>query len=239
MFWVNAPAQLAVRAAMAYYGEMSTTGTIIFDLDGTLIHSAPDIHAAINVALVEMRRSPLTLLTIISFIGDGIEALVERSLNATGGMDQALHQRTVAVVLDYYLAHTTTLTQIYPGVVETLDALKAAGARMGVCTNKPTGPARDICEQLDLARFFEVIIGAEDGQPKKPDPSSLVTTIASLNGRLDTSLYVGDSGVDYHTARNAGVPFRLFSGGYLNDLLPDLAEDDKFGEWAPAAILAT
>lgn len=215
---------------------MTSPQAIIFDLDGTLIDSAPDIHAAMNVALRELDRKALDLATVISFIGNGIEHLVALSLRATGGMDSALHQKTVASVLAYYSAHTTTLTRTYPGVVETLDAANTAGVPMGVCTNKPTGPARDICEQLHLAQYFDVIMGAEDGVPKKPDPAPLLATIVALNATAENTLYVGDSAVDYQTAHNAGVSFRLFNGGYLNRPLPDLLPTDRFDDWSPAAI---
>lgn len=218
---------------------MTTKDTIIFDLDGTLIHSAPDIHAAMNFALLEMGRTPLSLPVVISFIGHGVEALVEQSLKATGGFDQPTLARAVASVTAYYAAHTTTLTRVYPGVTETLEALKRAGARMGVCTNKLADPAQDICARLDLDRFFDVIVGAEDGHPRKPDPAPLLRTISKLGGRPGATIYIGDSAVDYHTARNAEVSFRLFSGGYLNEALPDLAMADRFDQWSLAGIRGT
>ena len=105
-----------------------------------------------------------------------------------------------------------------------------------VCTNKPTKPAREICERLDLTQFFNVITGAEDGQPKKPDPASLLACISALNILPSEALYVGDSEIDYLTAHNAAVPFRLFANGYLNAPLPDLSDSDRFDHWLDHGI---
>lgn len=209
---------------------------IIFDLDGTLIHSAPDLQAAANAALAELDRQPLDLPTIVSFIGDGVEKLVERSLDATGGSSAATKSKALAAFMDSYTQNMTTLTRPYPGVVDCLEYLKSTGAKLGVCTNKPTGPARDICEQLDLARYFDVIAGAETGQPKKPNARPLLSCIEALGGHADQALYVGDSAVDYETAKNAGVRFHFFTGGYLNTTPPATPVDQKFDDWAAHGI---
>ncbi|MGJ8584108.1 MAG: phosphoglycolate phosphatase [Marinosulfonomonas sp.] len=216
---------------------MTKYKTIIFDLDGTLIHSAPDIHAAINLALVASDRAPLDLPTVISFIGNGVEKLVDRSLTKTGGLTPDLQTKTLALFLDHYTQNMTTLTRPFPGVFAVLDGLKSAGLCLGVCTNKPTQPARDICDQLGLSPYFDVISGAAPDMPKKPDAQPLLRCLADLGGSLDDALYVGDSVVDYETARNAGMQFRLFSGGYLNAALPDLAPGDRFDDWADSGIV--
>jgi phosphoglycolate phosphatase len=210
---------------------MAKPKAIVFDLDGTLIHSAPDIQFAANEALKSIDRTPLDLPTIISFIGNGIEKLVERMLNATGGYDEPLRRVVLTNFLEIYSKNMTTLTKPYAGVVTVLHQLRSNDVLLGVCTNKPTEPAREICKQLDLAQYFDVIAGAEDRQPKKPDPQPLDACIAALGCRSEHVIYVGDSAIDYHTARNAGVAFRLFSGGYLNEPLPKLSPKDRFSSW--------
>lgn len=216
---------------------MTKFSALVFDLDGTLIHSAPDIHAAANVAMTKMGRETLDLPTIISFIGNGIGVLTEHCLNATGGSDPETHKQTLAHVLDAYQRNMTTLTRPYDGVLKALEAFQASGIPMGICTNKPDQPAQDLCEALDLTRYFKVVAGAQDGQPRKPDAAPLLACIADLGADSETTLYVGDSKVDHDTAHNAGVAFRLFNGGYLNHPLPYLAPDDRFDSWAAHGIL--
>lgn len=216
---------------------MNQYRTIIFDLDGTLIHSAPDLQAAANAALDALGRQPLDLATVVSFIGNGVEALVERSLHATGGMSQPAFSAALARFREYYGANSTTLTRPYPGVEDCLAALAARGCRLGICTNKPEDFARSICRGLGIEPLFGVIAGAVPGERKKPDPAPLRRAMAALESAAADCLYVGDSAVDYRTARNAGVAFRLFTGGYLNGRLPEVAERDRFAVWAEAGLV--
>lgn len=217
---------------------MTQINTLIFDLDGTLVHSAPDIHAAANVAMQKMGRETFDLPTIISFIGNGVGVLTEHCLNATGGSDPETLKTATAHVLDAYQSKMTTLTQPYDGVIAALQTFKDQGMAMGICTNKPQQPALDLCDALGLTRFFDVISGVQDGKPRKPDAAPLLACIADLGATPATTQYIGDSSVDYETARNADVKFRLFNGGYLNHPLPDLAETDRFDSWSAHGISA-
>jgi phosphoglycolate phosphatase len=217
---------------------MNNPKAIIFDLDGTLIHSAPDLHAAANAMLKALERSALELPTIISFIGNGVERLVERCLDATGEYDATLRQVAMKKFLAFCQQNMTTLTQPYPGVVASLQIFRDAGIPLGICTNKPTQPAREICDRLELTQFFKVITGAEDGQLKKPEPASLLACISALDVLPSEALYVGDSEIDYLTAVNAAVSFRLFANGYLNAPLPNLPALDRFEHWTNHGIPA-
>ena len=205
---------------------------IIFDLDGTLIHSAPDLRAAINLALSDIGRGPLDLETTIRFIGNGVEVLVARSLAHTGGGDEVLAARVLDTFLQAYHRDKVTLTRPYSGVIDCLSALRSEQLPLAICTNKPQGPAREICDLLDLSRFFDVIAGAVPELPKKPDPAPLLAVCAQLGVPPQRVLYVGDSVVDFQTARAADVPFRLFGGGYLNAPLPDLDPAHRFEKWS-------
>lgn len=209
---------------------------IVFDLDGTLIHSAPDLHFSANHALNSIGRDPLDLPTIISFIGNGVEVLVTRVLNATGGSDETLHQEVLDVFLGVYAKNMTTLTRPYAGVIPALEQFRTAGLKLGICTNKPTETAREICEKLDLAQYFDLIVGAECEQPKKPDPHPLFDCLKRMECPPEQALYVGDSAIDFQTTRNASVAFRLFSGGYLNAPLPELSPSEQFSDWASHGI---
>lgn len=183
---------------------------VIFDLDGTLIDSAPDIHASVNKMLVAEGQAPLDIATVISFIGNGLPKLVERVM-ARVGMDMGAFERISADVLAIYNAHGAELTRPYPYMVEALEGLKTAGYRLGVCTNKPHEPAVIILEDMGLAGFFDVVIGGDSTDAKKPDPMPLQAAMAALGGEV---LYVGDSEIDAETAKRAGVPFALFTEGY-------------------------
>lgn len=216
---------------------MEIPRAIIFDLDGTLIHSAPDLHAAANATLNALARESLDLATVISFIGDGVEKLVERCLATTGGYDAPLRQTALDYFLTFYNQNMTTLTRPYPAAVPALQVLLDAGIPLGICTNKPTKPAKEICDRLELTQFFKVIAGAEVGQAKKPDPAPLLGCIKELGVLPSEALYVGDSTIDYFTARNAAVRFRLFSEGYLNGSLPDLQDADQFSDWSDNGIV--
>ncbi len=215
---------------------MTRYSALVFDLDGTLLHSAPDLHAAANVALVELGRPELDLETVISFIGNGVEKLVERCLKATGGCENGIHAKALSVFMNSYSANMTTLTRPYPGVVNCLSKLEQSGAKMGICTNKPTAAARGICDALDLSRYFAVIAGAEEGQVKKPDPKPLLDVLSRLNADPVRALYIGDSSIDHSTAKNAGVEFRLFSGGYLKAPITDLPKSNIFVDWAQSGL---
>lgn len=218
---------------------MSTFRAIIFDLDGTLIHSAPDLHAAANVALATEGRATLDLETITSFIGDGVETLIDRCLAATGEATEEARNSAFSRFLSAYQDDMTTLTRTYPGVDHCLKHLRAAGIPLAICTNKPTGPATGICAELHLSHYFHIISGAENGQPKKPDPRPLLNVVKRL--KLDPSdvLYIGDSHVDYQTARNAGMSFRLFNGGYLKHPLDALRPTETFDHWTNTGLVLT
>ena len=186
---------------------------LIFDLDGTLIDSAPDIQAAVNKMLAEEGISPLDLATVISFIGNGMPKLVERVLHAVQlplDRHSALYEKTLLL----YNQAPSALSQPYEGVVEMLEILAAQGHRLAICTNKPAEPAQQILQDFNLERFFEVVVGGDSLSVKKPNPAPLQHCVARLGA--SAALYIGDSEVDYETAQQAQIPFIFFTGGYRN-----------------------
>lgn len=192
---------------------------IVFDLDGTLVNSAPDIHAAANRMLADVGEEPLSLETVTSFIGNGIPNLVRLVLESRG-IPGAREEEMRALMLKHYTAHPADLTLPYPGVLPLLEALKAAGYPLGVCTNKFRAPAVQILEALDLMKFFGVVIGGDSLPVKKPDPAPLFAAYEALN--TASGIYVGDSEVDAETAQAARVPFALYSGGYRKTPVSEL-----------------
>ncbi len=201
---------------------------IVFDLDGTLIHSAPDIHDAVNRMLADESLAPLSLERVTSFVGNGVPRLVERVMRDRG-LDPARHAELMAVFLRYYEANPTRLTRPFPGVEAALKALAGKGHVLGVCTNKPAGVAADILEKLGLGHYFKTVFGGDSLPEKKPDPKPLLACIKAMGG--GEAIYVGDSEVDAECAERAGVPFILFAGGYRKTAPEKLQHSAVFEEF--------
>ncbi|SEM73372.1 phosphoglycolate phosphatase [Loktanella fryxellensis] len=204
-------------------------GGIVFDLDGTLIDSAPDIHAAVNRMLAGIGAAPLDMPTVVSFIGHGLPHLVGL-VRAHHGIDAGEQPRMLAAMMTQYAAHPVALTRPYPGVVAALTRLQAAGHPLGLCTNKPVAATHAILDALDLSRFFAAVIGGDSLPVRKPDPAPLHAAFAALPAaRL---VYVGDSEVDAQTSHAAQVPFALFTRGYRKSPVADLAHVVAFDDFA-------
>lgn len=208
---------------------------IVFDLDGTLIDSAPDMQAAVNRMLAGEGLAPLDRSTVISFVGNGLPKLVERVM-ALRGIDSVRHGDLTQVTLDHYEAASTDLTQPYPNMVETLEHLQAEAVLMGLCTNKPEAPARKILQDMGLARFFGAVLGGDSLPVKKPDPEPLWAVFRALG--VESGLYVGDSEVDAATAEAAGVPFALFTLGYRKTPIENVPHDHAFDDFAALPEIA-
>jgi phosphoglycolate phosphatase len=208
---------------------------IVFDLDGTLIHSAPDLLAAANVMLAGAGAAALDLPTLTGFIGNGVPVLVERII-AARDLDPARHPQLLEAFHLAYAAAPADLTEPYPGVVSALTTLRAQGHALGICTNKPEAPARRILDLLGLTPFFGVVVGGDTLAEKKPDPAPLRAAFAGLGAAR--GLYVGDSEVDAETALAAGLPFALYTGGYRKAPPEAIAHDAAFDGFAGFPALA-
>ncbi|MBT8408050.1 MAG: phosphoglycolate phosphatase [Alphaproteobacteria bacterium] len=211
---------------------------IIFDLDGTLVDSAPDIHAAANRMLAGLGAGPLDLETVTHFIGNGIEVLVRRCVEHLQ-LDLA-ETEIKSAVRDFsalYAADVATLTRPYPGARALLATLVDRRIPIGLCTNKPEAPARDILKRMSLASFFGVVVGGDTLPCRKPDPAPLLHTAAQLGAHPAQTLYVGDSGIDYQTAQRAGVPFAFFEGGYQRGEIKDFRPDHRISDLLEIAAL--
>jgi phosphoglycolate phosphatase len=215
---------------------MSRFRPIVFDLDGTLVDSAPDLHAAANRMLAELGRPPVTLGQVTGFIGNGVPKLVERCLEATGEAEGEAaggaggHAEAVARFRRHYDAAPAELTRPYPGALAAARALRDAGCRLGICTNKPEAPARKLLSLLGMDDLFDAVVGGDTSPSQKPDPAPLRLAIEALGGAHASALFVGDSEVDALTAGNADVAFALFTRGYrrapVERLRAALAFDD-------------
>jgi phosphoglycolate phosphatase len=204
---------------------------LIFDLDGTLIDSLGDLHAAANRLLAELGRAGLSLDETRPMVGDGVRKLVERALAARPGAPVET-DAAVARFLALYEAAPATLTRPYAVVPETLAALRAAGFRLALCTNKPERLTRLILDRLSLGAFFERIVGGDTLAFRKPDPRILTELAAMLGTPLDQAALIGDSEVDAATATEAGMAFVLMTYGYRRGPAEEIrcaAALDRFG----------
>lgn len=185
---------------------------IVFDLDGTLIDSAADLHAAVNAVMGARGLGAITLDQARGFIGHGAPVFVARAMRALGlPEDPALHEDLLDAFLERYET-AYQLTTVYSGVPEMLAGLAADGWAIGLCTNKPKRPAEAVLRHFGLDSSFRAVVGGDSLPQRKPDPAPLRRAIDDL--RATSALYVGDSEVDAATASAAGVPFVLFTGGY-------------------------
>jgi len=171
----------------------------IFDLDGTLVDSIEDIHAAVNHGLARAGLPPRGLEEVRGFIGDGARVLLERAV----GPHRDRLEEAIAGWREHYQAHLLDHTRFYPGLVE---VLTAAGRTLAVQTNKPGQMARRILEGLGLLARFAVVLGGGEA-PTKPDPAGVRLILDRVGARAEETVFVGDSTVDLATARNAGVVF--------------------------------
>ncbi|MDG2489400.1 MAG: phosphoglycolate phosphatase [Alphaproteobacteria bacterium] len=205
--------------------------TVIFDLDGTLIDSLGDIHAALNGVLHLRNAPPLALATVRGFIGKGSANLVMRALQAQDlAVDDASCSAALADFLRLYSADSAKLTSIFDGAIDTLGWLQDRGFRLGICTNKPLAPTKIVLDQFGLTRFFDTIVGGDQLASRKPDPTMLFHAMASLDAK--SCLFVGDSEIDRETAIAAGQPFALFTKGYRNTSVEMLKPEYYFNEYS-------
>lgn len=202
---------------------------VIFDLDGTLVNSAPDIHATANRVMAGLGFAPLPFATVQDFVGKGLPNLVARLLE-THGADPAgalLAPTIQRFEVEYLTAHQ--LTTLYPGVQAALAALRLRGAALGVCTNKPIAPTMALLDHLAMTPLFGAILGGDSLPCRKPDPEHLLATARHLGRRR--VIFVGDSEVDAEAATAAALPFVLFTEGYRKTPVDQIAHTATFSHY--------
>ncbi len=210
---------------------------LLFDLDGTLVDTLPDLHSALNEALRERGRPPLSPSEVMRMIGDGAAALVARALEASG-LDGREAASVLPRFLELYEARSTRLSRPYPHVRDTLEALRSRGYATAVCTNKPQRAAEAVLSNLKLAQFFDAVAGGDRFPEKKPDPRHLLRVVALLGAEARRAAMVGDNENDASAARAAGFPVLLMRYGYAQTDPETLGADALLDEFAdlPGAL---
>jgi phosphoglycolate phosphatase len=182
---------------------------ILFDLDGTLVHSAIDITNALNYAIEPCHLDKMTVEKTISMVGEGLTRLIEKVLGAEGAGQR---QEVLARFVSYYAQHLTDFTRAYPGVRETLEAL--AGYRKAVISNKREALSRRLLEELGLASYFDVIFGSDSAEERKPSPRPILKILELFGLSPDAAAIVGDSNYDIEAGKAAGIATVAVTYGY-------------------------
>ena len=211
--------------------SMSVKHAIIFDLDGTLVDTAPDLTDALNATMSALDLPEVDEASVRHMVGRGARVLIERGLSAAGvKADKALVDQAMAIFLSHYSDHIADRSQPFDGVIETLNHFRQLETPMGVCTNKPQALTIKLLEILELIDYFPVILGADKVRNRKPHPDHLLETISGLKIAPKNAIMIGDSTADVEAARAAGVPIIAVSFGYSyvapHDLGADLVIDD-------------
>jgi len=209
---------------------------LVFDLDGTLVDSVPDLANALNEVLHERGYAPLSNAEVAPMVGDGVPPLVARAFAARGG-SAAEAAEALPRYIKIYEAGATNLTRPYPGVRETLVALRRSGYRTAVCTNKLQQASETVLQGLDLAGLFDAVAGGDRYPVRKPDKGHLLGLIAELGGNAERSVMIGASENDAAVAHAASVSLVMMRYGYARVDPATLGADavlDHFADLPPA-----
>jgi phosphoglycolate phosphatase len=211
---------------MSHGGRKFRPKAIVFDLDGTLVDSAPEIASALNAAMAGIGQPPFPLTDVQSFIGGGAKVALQRALAARGSqIEAAVFDSMMASFYEVYAEVSRKGNGLYPGVIETLTALRAREIPLGVCTNKADHITAIALAALGIRQFFSTVVGARDDIPRKPAPDMLLKALSALDATPAEGLVVGDSKSDVGSARAAGCPVIAVSYGYPHGPIADLGAD--------------
>jgi|SRR5665213_3300469 len=205
---------------------MTSARTIVFDLDGTLVDTAPDLISALNFVLDREGLPAVPLQSARNMIGAGARKMIERGLEQDGriaGVEDI--DRLTVDFIDYYAAHIADASRPFEGLEDALDDLEALGCRFAVCTNKLEWLSKRLLDRLGLSSRFAAICGADTFGISKPDPAILRQTLTRAGGELSTAIMVGDAGPDVGVARRAGIPVIGVAFGYTEVPIAELKPD--------------
>jgi phosphoglycolate phosphatase len=205
---------------------------VIFDLDGTLIDSAPDLQSIASDILITAGCAPLTLAEARLFMGNGASVFVERMCHSRDIPPERHGAHLKAFLNAYETAFEHTL--LYPGVLACLEKLTDAGHSIGLCTNRPLRPTHAVLSHFSIIDFFTVIVAGDTTDARKPDPKPLKLARERL-GQAST-IYIGDSEVDAETAARADITFLLFTGGYRKAAVENIRHSRSFDSFAELPI---
>ena len=204
---------------------------VVFDLDGTLADTAPDLTAALNHSLIQLGRPMVPEAAVRHMVGHGARALLQKGLEATGEVSESLIEEGFPIFLDYYADHICDRSTAFPGIDRALDELSGMGVKLAVCTNKLERLSRLFLDAIGWSQRFDALVGGDTLAVRKPDPAPLLEAIARSGG--GRAAFVGDSITDTTTGRNADVPTVAVTFGFSDRPVEQLGADrviDHFDE---------
>ena len=208
--------------------------TIVFDLDGTLIDSAPDVCRALNRTLVPFGRRAHSIGETKGYLGQGARVLMEKSLEKTGDVPEAgIIDELTQAFLEDYAAHPVVDSTVFPGVFEALTELRSEGAKLAICTNKPSITTNPVMDIFKLDSYFDVIVCGDQVVRRKPDGAHIRDTVEAVNGDIKKAIMIGDSENDIYAAQDIGIPSIVVTFGYTHvpyDQLGATAQINHFSE---------
>ncbi len=199
---------------------------VVFDLDGTLVDSAPDIQTALNAAVAPLGIAPFSIPDVHGMIGAGSFVLVQRAIAARGAdLDAHAQAHLFTRFMGFYQEVSAEGAGLYFGAVDLLRDLAARGRKLGLCTNKPEAVTHIAIEALGIQGYFGAVVGGTDALPKKPAPDMLLAAIAALGAVPADAVMIGDSAADVGAARAAGIPVLVSRSGYSKVSADQLGAD--------------
>jgi len=203
---------------------------IVFDLDGTLINSAPDLCYALNQTLSEINIPEITLQEVMGYLGDGALELIKRGITKHANIEKFDTELLRLRFLEIYDTCLLNKTDFYPNVIQALKELKKMNFTLAICSNKPELLAKRIISGLNTSEYFDIITGGDTYDYRKPDPRHLINTILEAGKKVENAIMIGDSENDINCAKKASIPSIAVSFGYskvpVEDLEPDLVMSD-------------
>ena len=196
---------------------------LLFDLDGTIIDSAPDVCASLNRALFSMGRPPITIEDTKMLVGFGAHSLCDRALSISGesGSEKEVNL-LLSKFLDSYRKNPSEHTTIFPGAIDALNLFRDSGIQLGICTNKPESTCFPVLDALGLRQYFSSVVCGDTLKFRKPDPRHIFHTLNDMGADLSDAAFIGDSEADIKAAKNANLPCVLVTFGYCHIPLDDL-----------------
>ncbi len=229
---------VALSVDLRHQRDMQTW-TLVFDLDGTLIDTAPDLVAATNHVMQRLHLNPVTEKSIRGFVGHGALTMVKEAAAAQGRhLDQQELRDLFEVFIAHYAANIANYSRPYDGVLEAVNACKDSGAILAVCTNKIEAHACSVLNAFGMGQYFSAITGRDSLSVFKPDPGHLTGTVALAGGRNDRAIMIGDSETDIRTAQAAKIPVIAVDFGYSIEPVASFAPDTIISHYSqlPAAL---